>query len=154
MRTKHFCLILVFVMLFCMLPITACAPARRPGPVEPAPGTPPMEGNSEPARADAMAEKITQIQNIRAATVVISGNTAWVGVDLNANVQMTDALKDEIANMVKNDDKTIQNVFVTADADTVTRLKNIANELAAGRPVSGFVNELNEISQRINPAPR
>ncbi|MFZ5754790.1 MAG: YhcN/YlaJ family sporulation lipoprotein [Bacillota bacterium] len=154
-------LFLVFTLLFTIITASACAPQRRPAPTPPAPApapapapqTPPQRAD-ENAKADMLAKKIADMQNINSATVVISGNQAWVGVDLHANVkgQLSNQMKNDITNVVKNEVPNIQTVYVTADADTVTRLRDIARDIAAGRPVSGFINELTEIGRRITPS--
>ena len=69
-------------------------------------------------------------------------------------MQVTDQVKDRISALVKEMDQSVDTVYVTADADTVTRIRNIADDIAAGKPISGFINELNEIAGRITPTPR
>ena len=151
--------VLVFTFLLSIITFSACAPQKRPAPTPPAPAPAPAPQTApqqadENAKADMLAQKIADMQNINSATVVISGTQAWVGVDLHANVkgQLSNQMKNDITNMVKNEVPNIQTVYVTADADTVTRLRNIAQEIAAGRPVSGFLNELMEIGRRITPS--
>jgi YhcN/YlaJ family sporulation lipoprotein len=65
---------------------------------------------------------------------------------------MTNAIKNEVTNTVKKEDSKIKTVYVTADADSVTRIKKFAADIAKGRPVSGFINELNEIGRRVTPS--
>lgn len=152
--------ILIFftaMLMLCVGVATACNLAKRPGPVQPAPT--PSAPKTTPttddgATAKALARKISEMKNVNSATVVLSGNSAWVGVDLAANLEnkMTNNMKNEITEIVKKEDKKINTVYVTADADTVTRLRNIAGDIASGKPVSGFINELNEIGRRITPS--
>ncbi|MBZ4655178.1 MAG: putative lipoprotein [Peptococcaceae bacterium] len=158
---KWVVLFLVFTLLFTIITASACAPQRRPAPTPPAPAPAPApapqtapQQADENAKADMLARKIADMKNINSATVVISGTQAWVGVDLHANVkgQLSNQMKNDITNVVKNEVPNIQTVYVTADADTVTRLRDIARDIAAGRPVSGFINELMEIGRRITPS--
>ncbi len=144
-RRKNFVLLLTVMFVFSAVIATACNPAQRPAPTTPAKDT---------TRAQALAEKISDLKNVNSATVVVSGDTAWVGVDLAAKLEnkMTNAMKNEITNLVKKEDTKITTVYVTADADTVTRLRNIAKDITAGKPISGFINELNEIGRRITPS--
>jgi len=157
MNKKRILLILFIIMfMFSIFLVTACSPAERPGPTEetpsPTPSTPVAPQNTE--RAQDLAEKIGEMKDVNAATVVITENQAWVGVDLAANLEdeMTDEMKNEITSLVKKEDKEIDTVYVTADADSVTRIKNIAKDVADGKPISGFINELNEIGRRITPS--
>lgn len=148
----------VLIMVTAAVMISACSPARRPGPAEPEQDmqTPRMEqANPETAKARQIAERVDRdIQEINSASVVISGNQAWIGEDAAANMQVTDQVKDRISALVKEMDQSVDTVYVTADADTVTRIRNIADDIAAGKPISGFINELNEIAGRITPTPR
>lgn len=157
MNNKRKVLLILFtvIFMFCAVIATACGPARRPGPVQPSPTPPaPVAPTQDTAKARDLAKKISDMKNVNSATVVLSGNKAWVGVDLAAKLEkkMTNAMKNEITTLVKKEDKNITTVYVTADADTVSRLRNIAKDIAAGKPVSGFIKELNEIGRRITPS--
>lgn len=163
MKKRGLITVLVLILLVIFIAVS-CSPAQRPGPAQPpAPVNPaPNQNNNQnnnmtnqdSEKADRLAEKIAQMNDINSATVVLAENSAWVGVDFKANVSLTQGIKDEITRMVKNEDNTINTVYVTADADTVTRLRNMARDIAAGRPVSGFINELREIGKRIMPSAR
>lgn len=157
-RKKVAFIIAALVMTaFLIFSSAACSKLRRPGPVTPAPSPvqpAPDRTGEEVAKARTIADKISAMKEINAATVVLADNKAWVGVDLKAGVadKLTNAVKNEITRVVKAEDKSVETVYVTADADTVTRLKNIARDIAAGKPVSGFMDELNEIGRRITPS--
>lgn len=152
---KRVCAV-VFMVILAMgiVFLSACNVQRRPGPVQPAPSPTPNQRLESTQRTDRLAQKIATLKEINTATVVTAGSKAWVGVDLAANVgdRLTNEVKNEVTNIVKADDKSITTVYVTADADTVTRLRNIAKDVAAGKPVSGFIDELNEIGRRITPS--
>ncbi|MCR4442289.1 MAG: YhcN/YlaJ family sporulation lipoprotein [Peptococcaceae bacterium] len=151
-------IILALVMAaFIIFSSAACSKLRRPGPVTPAPSPAqpaPARDSEEMAKARTIADKISAMKEINTATVVLADNKAWVGVDLKAGVanKLTNAVKNEITRLVKAEDKSVDTVYVTADADMVTRLKEIARDIAAGKPVSGFLDELNEIGRRITPS--
>lgn len=145
---------LISLLLF----VSACSAQKRPGPVQPAPNqtepSTPVQPSQESVKADKIAKKVNQIKDVNSSTVVLSDTRAWVGIDLKANVggNMTDQVKNEVSKVVKAEDRNIQTVYVTADADTVTRLKAIANDITAGKPVSGFISELENIGSRIMPS--
>lgn len=154
-KRKKIFILFALIFMFSVVMATACNPARRPAPPQPTPSPPaPIAPTKDTTKAQVLAEKISDLKNINSATVVVSGNTAWVGVDLAAKMEnkMTNALKNEITTLVKKEDKDITTVYVTADADTVTRLRNIARDITNGKPLSGFINELNEIGRRITPS--
>lgn len=150
---------LIFVLSVSIITLFACSPQKRPAPTQPAPAPAPapnMDTAKNNEMAEMLADKISQMEEVNSATVVMSDKRAWVGIDLKADESdtMTDMVKNEITDTVKKTDRSIDTVYVTADADSVTRLRNIARDIANGRPVSGFLDELNEIGRRITPSMR
>lgn len=107
-------------------------------------------------RADKIANKVSDLKEVNRATVVISGNTALVGVNIADNIEgnMTNNLKEKIKDTVKATDKNIRNVSVTANADLYKRIDNIGQDIRNGKPLSGFAAEIEEILRRINPLTR
>ena len=106
-------------------------------------------------KAKSIAKMITdKKKEVNSATVVLSDSTAYVGIDLSAKEGKDKAqmVKNDIGKMVKEQDKSVKTVYVTEDADTVTRLKNIARDIETGKPISGFVDELRNAFSRITPA--
>ncbi|WP_053955893.1 YhcN/YlaJ family sporulation lipoprotein [Inediibacterium massiliense] len=95
--------------------------------------------------------KITGVSN---ATVLINNNTAYVGVDLAANIESakTNAKKDEIIKKVKDMEPAINTVYVSTDVDVVGRFRNYARDVRNGKPISGFIDEIEEMFRR--PVPR
>lgn len=107
-------------------------------------------------RSDEIADKVSELKEVNRAAVVISGNTALVGVNITDNVEgnMTNNLKDRIEDVVRATDNNIRNVSVTANADLYSRIENIGKDMRNGRPLSGFAEEIEEILRRINPITR
>lgn len=104
-------------------------------------------------RSKVISEKLTDIDGIKNATVIITGNTALIGVDIPADTQddKIKELKNKVESTTKNTDKDIDNVAITADADIVTRIKNMGKDITNGKPISGFGEEIEEIIKRITP---
>lgn len=100
-----------------------------------------------------IADKIEDLQGINRAYVLISGDTAIVGVnmDRNAEGQITRDLKDRIERVVKRVDDDIENVSITADPDLLTRIRNMFEDIDEGNPIEGFANQFEEILRRITP---
>ena len=123
-----------------------------PAPRTPAP-TPVRKPTTESARASKIASNVAKIPEVNKATVVVSGSTALVGVDMKARVQGTNEtdVKKKIEKDVKNTDKSITRVYVTSDPDLYKRIDNIARGISAGRPVSEFAKQISEIIKRITP---
>lgn len=104
-------------------------------------------------RADRIVNEIVRLEEVRSATVVISENTALVGVTLTGagEGEMDRDVERKIEETVKETDRNIDRVAVTADPDLFTRIENIAREAGRGRPLSGFGREIEEIFRRITP---
>lgn len=122
-------------------------PDRKPNAVEPRANT------KADKRAEQLAKEATKVKGVRKAVIVISENMAYVGIDLKPNIdgKETEAVKEAVADRVENADKRITRTYVTSDVGLVTRIRRIADDIAEGKPVSGFANELREIGERIAP---
>lgn len=155
-RVKTVVVFLMIGFLF-IFNFSACTAEKRPGPTQPNQDMQEPEiqqSNQDSTKAKQIAERVDKdIREINSASVVIVENQAWVGVDAYANAQVTDQVKERISAVVKEMEPGVQTVYVTADADSVTS-SNIANDIAAGKPISGFLNELTEIAGRIAPTPK
>lgn len=141
---------------------TVPTPARpAPGYTTPAPKTPvtpapvpARKPTTDSTRAAKIASKVAKIPEVNKATVVISGNTALVGIDMKSKVQGAHetTVKKKVEKTVRDTDKAIKNVSVTSDPDLYTRINNIAKGIAAGRPLSEFTKQISEILKRITPS--
>jgi len=155
---KKFVALTLSVCLAGAVFMSGCAPARKPVPT-PAP-TPAPTKKITPApttkantKADMIAREVDEVPGVKKATVVLSGNTAYIGLDLDANVEKgkTNAIKKTAMDKAKAADPAIKTVYCSSDADTVTRLKKIYQGVTSGTPVSNFARELSEIGRRITP---
>lgn len=109
-------------------------------------------GNTEAKKlADMIKDKNDKVN---AATVLLTGNVAYVGIDLKADLGSgeADKVKNEVGKMVKKEQTNINTVYVTEDADTYTRLQVMAKDVREGKPISGFTNELKNLFQRVTPS--
>ena len=111
------------------------------------------DNNSMTERSKKIANKVVELNDIKSATVIITGDTALVGVNIpnNSSGKVTKELKDKVQNKVKDTDKNIDNVMVTADPDLIKRIDNVGNDIRSGKPLSGLGNEIEEIIRRITP---
>lgn len=127
----------------------------KPLPIPVKPGVTTMPTNSAEAHklATKLAGEAAKVKGVIKATVALSNTTAYVGIDLESNIEAnkTDTIKKEVADKVKNADKRLTNVYVTSDVDLVTRIKKVAEGTSKGKPVSSFISELSEIGRRIVP---
>lgn len=151
--------ILIMITIF-VLALGGCAVSRRPAP-KPAPPTRIVRRTPAkkpaPSPAHALASKLSnaaeKVEGVKSATVVVSGSTAFVGLEIKPEVEAkkTNEIKSKVADAVKRADTRIKAVNVTTDPNLVTRLKKIAEGIRAGKPISSFTRELTEITRRMVP---
>ena len=104
-------------------------------------------------RVNRIVREVEDIRDVRRAAVVITGNTALVGVDMTSGTkgELNSQIKRDVEDAVRRADRDITKVSVTADPDIFTRIENIARDVGEGRPLSGFGTEIEEIIRRITP---
>ena len=122
--------------------------------------------------ADRIEEEIDEIDN---AYVVTTENNAYVAAELdddtNRNEQgnqtnnrdtnngnnhfgddeISNELKERIAEVVRSVDKDIENVYVATNPDFVGLFDNYADEAEDGRPIAGFFDQFEIMIERIFP---
>lgn len=109
--------------------------------------------NNMVQRAELIANKVARMTNVEDASVVITNNTALVGVDITngRNVEMSQDMRTQIERTVRNADRRINNVVVTAEPDIFDRIGEIGMDIRRGRPMTGYTNEIEKIMRRITP---
>ncbi|TMW73053.1 YhcN/YlaJ family sporulation lipoprotein [Alteribacter natronophilus] len=110
------------------------------------------DGHSPNEIANHLANLCTELPEVRHATAVVIGPYAAVGLNLDAEMDQSDAgaAKYAAAEALQDDPYGV-NAFVTADPDITARLGEMQQEIAAGHPVSGIMEELAAIVGRIMP---
>ena len=114
-----------------------------------------MGSNTLHQRAEKIADAIVKdIDAVKDARVIISDKMAYVSVSITetAGSDTSKDLKEEIGKVVKKTDTAIEDVYVMEDADTFTRMKEMVNDIADGKPVSGFMDELKTMFTRVMPS--
>jgi YhcN/YlaJ family sporulation lipoprotein len=104
--------------------------------------------------ANEAANKVAEINGVQRANVLVTQRNAYVGAVLDNNGQLTGEIENQIANQVKATDPNIQNVYVSTSPELVDRFNSYVADIQQGRPVAGFVEQFNEITQRIFPNAR
>jgi YhcN/YlaJ family sporulation lipoprotein len=92
------------------------------------------------------------IPNVKDATAVVLGPFAFVGIDVDSNIDRSQvgSIKYSVAESLK-DDPHGANAVVIADPDMTARLKEIAEDIESGEPIQGIMNELADIAGRLMP---
>lgn len=104
--------------------------------------------------ANQASEKITQLDGVSQANVLVTRRNAYVAAAMDTNRQMTGDIENQIAEQVRSTDPNIQNVYVSTNPEFLDRVNSYVTEAGQGRPVSGFVDQFNELVQRIFPNAR
>jgi YhcN/YlaJ family sporulation lipoprotein len=104
--------------------------------------------------ANQAADKIVQINGVARAYVLVTQRNAYVAATLHPNQQLSSDMEKRIADQVRATVPHVQNVYVSTNPDFVNRVSAYVNDVQQGRPVAGFVEQFNEMVQRIFPNPR
>ena len=156
------------VLVALLIMVSGCSVARKPASPganapdtrsAPAPTTPAPTGSlpTTPAEVDRLAARLAseaqKVSGVKKATVVLSGNTVIVGLEIKPNIEekQTTAIKREVVRRIKEADKRIRTVEVTTNPNIITRIKRIAEGIGQGRPISAFGREVEEILRRVVP---
>jgi hypothetical protein len=65
--------------------------------------------------------------------------------------EVSNQVKDKVADIVKGMSPATGNVYVSSNADFYGRMKGYADEVNSGHPIQGLVNEFNALVNRIFP---
>lgn len=103
-------------------------------------------------QADHIAQVLTGIPGVERAYVLLTGRLALIGIDLKSDISGSkiDTVKYSVKEAAERTGPGYKAV-VTADVDTVTRIRKMAAGVRAGRPVSSFADELADILSRLLP---
>ncbi|SDW12422.1 sporulation lipoprotein, YhcN/YlaJ family [Marininema mesophilum] len=103
--------------------------------------------------ADDVSDNLVKLREIDAATTVVMGDTAYIGVSFAGNYQggMTNELKNKVAKRARKVDSSLRRVYVSANPGFVDAMKNYAKSVRDGRPISGLINGFMDLVQRTFP---
>lgn len=106
--------------------------------------------------AEQAANKIvSEVPSVKSANVLVTRRNAYVAAVLkDGQAQMTQDVESQIAQKVRATDANIQNVYVSVNPDFVSRVNRYVDDVRAGRPISGFVQEFAEMVRRVFPNAR
>lgn len=105
--------------------------------------------------AEKAANQIVKLSGVRQANVLVTRRNAYVAAILDERQgQLSRNTEDQIAAKVRQVDPNVQNVYVSTNPEFVDRVNAYVEDVRQGRPVAGFVDQLNEMIQRIFPNAR
>ncbi|WNB90535.1 YhcN/YlaJ family sporulation lipoprotein [Bacillus sp. NEB1478] len=99
-----------------------------------------------------LVQLATGIPGVEDATAVVLGPYAVVGIDIDRKLDNSRAgtIKYSVAEALKEDPNG-KNAVITADPDTVERLRQMGIEIRQGHPIGGIMRELSAIVGRLMP---
>jgi YhcN/YlaJ family sporulation lipoprotein len=192
-KSRFFLVAVAFLLAFSVfLGMTGCQPAQRPLPrtktttpapvpktatPAPAPGpntTTPSPGPAmkplptKPAEISRLMKKLDDeaenVSGVKKAYTVISGTSAFVGIEManqaaagdknTTEANNTEAVKEKVASQLEKTEPRLTTVNVTATPDLVERLRKVAEGVQKGTPLTSFSTEMAEITRRGTPTTR
>lgn len=115
-------------------------------------------------QGERVARTLEGIPGVDDATVVISGNTAYVGVDTNQDLRGTgrniaygnanndvSTIKQQCAQRVRANNPNVRTVYVSTDANFLERLRRVGDGVRNGSAVDSFRNELDGLVRGLTP---
>jgi YhcN/YlaJ family sporulation lipoprotein len=140
--------------------LAGCQTSQKPTTPQPNPQTtqktymtsPDKSMTSTTAETRQIAMKAEKADGVRDATALVAGKSMYIGLALEADLgqDKADMTENSVLNNVKNMDPSYK-IMVSSDIDTVTRIKRVAQGIAAGRPLTSFSNEIKDIGTRMTP---
>jgi YhcN/YlaJ family sporulation lipoprotein len=112
--------------------------------------------HSKTRLAERATDKVTNLAEVDAATVIVNDNNAYVAAKLDRSSpnELTSDIKDKIARAIKSVDEDIDNVYISVNPDFYNRMNAYSRDIRNGRPVSGFMDEFSDIIRRVFPNAR
>ncbi|MET3576339.1 YhcN/YlaJ family sporulation lipoprotein [Bhargavaea ullalensis] len=110
-----------------------------------------MGDNHDLSRDKDVAAKVETVDGVKGATVLMTANNAYVGVDLDNGKDETEDLKTKIRDEVKKVKPEIANVYVSADPDFSKQMSDYGKKIDEGEPVEGFFQEFSDAMKRMFP---
>ncbi len=113
-------------------------------------------GNDRYDIAEEAADAVTdQVDDVRRAYVLTGDDNAYVAVvlhnDDNNTEDLSDDLKEEVADVVKSTKRDLNNVYVSANPDFVNMTGDYVDRVGQGDPVEGFFEEFTQMLDRVFP---
>ena len=162
MKKKTYFILAALLCLSLMVSVgctsTEKTPEKKP-PVQENTTTPPTttpettgtNGAESKKIADAIVKDLADVED---ATVVVSGDMAYAAIKIRdtADAAKAEDIKKEVIAKIQETDKNIKNAYVSEDAAVFTRIKEIGADIASGKPISGFIEEIQNLFTRVTPS--
>ncbi|MBK5485261.1 YhcN/YlaJ family sporulation lipoprotein [Peribacillus sp. TH16] len=111
-------------------------------------------GTNDLRVSEDISNRVEALKEVKNAWVIVTDHHAYVGAELNdgADKDLTNELKDRIADSVRGADSSVEKVYVSTNPDFVQRMNDYVTDINNGKPVKGFVDEFRDLVTRIFPS--
>ena len=91
--------------------------------------------------------EVEAMNGVRNAVVIVNENAAYIGVEMEGARagQLTTDMRDQIVERVRRIEPTVTRVQVSAETGVVERLRGFGTEIRGGRPVTGFMRDIEDL---------
>lgn len=114
-------------------------------------------GNLNNENSENLSRQISDLPEVNEASVVINDNRAVVGIQLTNNQrqnEISSALRNRIEDMVRDTNREIDDVSITADDEIYGRIETMSNEMlndTSGNFFQTIGNQFDELIDAITP---
>ncbi|KRF65015.1 hypothetical protein ASG99_02145 [Bacillus sp. Soil768D1] len=111
-------------------------------------------GTNDLRVSEDISNRVEALKEVKNAWVIVTDHHAYVGAVLNdgEDKDLTNELKDRIADAVRGADSSVEKVYVSTNPDFVQRMNDYVTDINNGKPVKGFVDEFRDLVTRIFPS--
>ena len=101
--------------------------------------------------ADEVAAKITELEEVETAHVLVTENNAYVAVKTKNGNEGGKDLEKKIGDKAREAGKDFNNVYVSLDPNFFERVKGYGEKIRAGEPIEGFYDEFKTTLKDVFP---
>ena len=107
---------------------------------------------SDNEKAKHLSNLAANMPNVNQSSAVVIGDLAVVGIDVDGDVDRTKvgSIKNSVVEGLRHDPHGA-GAIVIADPDITDRLNQMQQDISAGQPIQGIMNELSAIVGRVMP---
>jgi YhcN/YlaJ family sporulation lipoprotein len=102
-------------------------------------------------RSEKIRTQLNSMNGVDQSSVIISGNTAIVGILTKAPLKDMKPVTAAVDKKVKQIDRSITKVVVTGAPDIVKQINRLSTDITSNKPANEITNSFNKLIKRINP---
>lgn len=100
-------------------------------------------------RSENIADSVVELFGIDDATAIIFNENAIIGIILSYDQELSQDTLDTIVSLVKKNEPSIENMYITSDAKLFKQIDNIVVEILQGKSYDKYVPNINKIMDKV-----